>query len=173
MVCHSVTNIPSDFEGLSVVEGLESSEVLRISFDEVCELVDELGALKAAHVLAPGCVEGLASSSDSNVDIFRRTCRDKGELCHQARLSDEGARRNRSSRRKRPTRFVPSTYVYGFLVGSGDIVKKHFVTGIPHWKTSDGDQLISGGRIVGDLPATTEARNSSVAGLTQLHTQRV
>lgn len=64
---------PSNLDGLAVVEGLEFGKLLRITFDEVGELVDEAGTLKAGDVLAPGGLEGVAGRGDSEVDVLLGT----------------------------------------------------------------------------------------------------
>lgn len=67
------SDVPGDFDGLSVVQGLELGKFLGIALDEVGELVDEARTLKAGDVLAPSGLERLASSGDGDVDVLLGT----------------------------------------------------------------------------------------------------
>ena len=64
---------PSDLDGLTVVEGLELCELLRVALDEIRQLVNEPGPLEARHILAPGGLERLASGGNRDVDILLRS----------------------------------------------------------------------------------------------------
>jgi hypothetical protein len=54
---------------LAIVERLDSSKGLKVLLNQVCQLVEILPALLRSD-LAPLALEGLASGSDGNVNIF-------------------------------------------------------------------------------------------------------
>lgn len=76
--CQSLTSLrgpallPGYLDWFSVVETLDFCEDLLISFDEVSELVQQARPLETRDVFAPGSVESIAGSGDSDVDVFLR-----------------------------------------------------------------------------------------------------
>ena len=65
-----VGDAPGNLDRLAIVEGFKFREFLRVTLDEVRELVNEAGALEAGDVLAPGRLKRRASSGNGNVDVF-------------------------------------------------------------------------------------------------------
>lgn len=62
---------PSEAVGLPVVERLEVCEQLLVALHKRSELEHEPRAFRGGHMFAPGRVECLARSIDSEVDILR------------------------------------------------------------------------------------------------------
>ncbi len=63
-------DIPRNLDRFTVIETLKLRELLRITFDEIGQLVDEPGPLEACDVLAPSGLKSLASGGDRDVDVL-------------------------------------------------------------------------------------------------------
>lgn len=65
-------------DGLAVIEGLDGSQGLHITLEEVGQLGKHTAAVRGGHLL-PGTLEGLAGGLDSDVDILLGSLVDGGD----------------------------------------------------------------------------------------------
>ncbi len=68
-----IASLPSNLDGFPIIEGFKFGQFLSITFNEICEFVDEAGTFEARHIFPPCCVEGLSSSRDRNIDVLLRS----------------------------------------------------------------------------------------------------
>lgn len=77
-------------EGLAVVEGLKRGEDVGVTLNELGELDQELSALEAGGVEAPGGVVGLAGGVDGDIDVSLGTLGEVDDLLAGGGVDDTG-----------------------------------------------------------------------------------
>lgn len=65
-------DLPCNPGGFAVVQALEVSQLLRVSFNEIGKFVDKPSTLKTRDVFPPRSFESCTGSSNCYVNVFRR-----------------------------------------------------------------------------------------------------
>lgn len=85
-------DIPCNLDRLAVIETLKLCELLCVTLDEIGQLVDQPGPLKACDIFAPGGFERLPGCGDCDIDVLFGCCR----MTQQKTYSVRGHRMNHS-----------------------------------------------------------------------------